>query len=325
MTRSTYLNIRTNDAFTKILEKHTVTIVKACASWCKPCQKIKPLVQKIVENINDKIAFVPINDSSNLKIEREVRSVLWQQLALGEHSPAPVDSLIYFVFTNDFINRKKNQDLNLKRRNVIFREVKNDSITVNVSWNPNMENDLAGYKIYYGESRRNYTSSMDVGIVTNKILSLSAHKTYYVAVTAYDSALNESFYSEEVVFRFDGGNSISNLSKNSPGAANSIYENQVQPTQPNEFALAQNFPNPFNPTTNIRFKLTNSVRVKLRIYNMMGQLVRILINDDLKTAGEYTVQWDGKEDSGQNVASGVYVYRIQAGKFVRTRKMLLLR
>ena len=66
MTRSTYLNIRTNDAFTKILEKHTVTIVKAGASWCKPCQKIKPLVQKIVENINDEIAFVPINDSSNL-------------------------------------------------------------------------------------------------------------------------------------------------------------------------------------------------------------------------------------------------------------------
>ena len=63
---TTYLNIRKNDAFTKILEKHNVTIVKASASWCKPCQKIKPLVQKLVESINGNIAFVPINDSSNL-------------------------------------------------------------------------------------------------------------------------------------------------------------------------------------------------------------------------------------------------------------------
>tara|TARA_Y100000817_G_C16826986_1_gene531705 strand:+ start:910 stop:1242 length:333 start_codon:yes stop_codon:yes gene_type:complete len=66
MTNSIYRNIRKTDAFTKILETHKVTIVKASASWCKPCQKIKPLVEKLVDLISDEIAFVPINDSSNL-------------------------------------------------------------------------------------------------------------------------------------------------------------------------------------------------------------------------------------------------------------------
>ncbi len=88
---------------------------------------------------------------------------------------------------------------------------------------------------------------------------------------------------------------------------------------PTEYALMQNFPNPFNPTTYIRFQLPNESNVKLTVYDAIGREVVTLINNRLN-AGTYTVEWNAK-----NMASGVYLYRIEAGNFVKTNKMLLLK
>ncbi len=90
------------------------------------------------------------------------------------------------------------------------------------------------------------------------------------------------------------------------------------------FNLAQNFPNPFNPVTTIRFTLQKPVYTKLKIYNSLGQKIRILVSDMIP-AGEYDFKWDGKNDYGQSVASGVYFYRLEAGKLSKTRKMILIR
>ena len=93
---------------------------------------------------------------------------------------------------------------------------------------------------------------------------------------------------------------------------------------PTEYRLEQNYPNPFNPVTTIQYQIPVSGQVKLFIYNLSGQKIRTLVNEN-KSAGIYHIQWDAKDNMGDAVASGVYVYRIKAEEFVQSRIMLLLR
>jgi flagellar hook assembly protein FlgD len=94
---------------------------------------------------------------------------------------------------------------------------------------------------------------------------------------------------------------------------------------PTEYALNQNYPNPFNPSTVIEYAIPtfhNSQNVKLEIYNTLGQKVRTLVDKE-QTAGRYQVEWDGKNDIGKPVTSGLYVYRIKAGIFSEVKKCFL--
>ena len=93
---------------------------------------------------------------------------------------------------------------------------------------------------------------------------------------------------------------------------------------PLAYQLRQNFPNPFNPETRIYFEIPNMHDVKLDIYNILGQKVRTLINNSFD-AGRHTVNWNGRNDAGIIVPSGIYIYRIQAGNFMRSKKMLMLK
>jgi hypothetical protein len=93
---------------------------------------------------------------------------------------------------------------------------------------------------------------------------------------------------------------------------------------PTKYALYQNYPNPFNPNTEIRFDLPDAVRVELKIFNILGQEVAKLI-DEVRPAGAYRFMWDSKTTSGNSVASGVYIYQLKAGKFVDSKKMMLIR
>lgn len=88
-------------------------------------------------------------------------------------------------------------------------------------------------------------------------------------------------------------------------------------------ALIGNYPNPFNPDTAISFSLASSRDTRLVIYNALGQKVRVLA-DGMVTAGKHTIRWDGKNDAGQRVSSGVYYYKLSAGKFAEARKMVLV-
>jgi len=88
--------------------------------------------------------------------------------------------------------------------------------------------------------------------------------------------------------------------------------------------LSQNVPNPFNPQTTIRFTLPQNERVALAIYNANGQLVKTLASGE-KARGTYDITWDGRDSKGNSVSSGVYFYRLSAGKFSETRKMVLLK
>ncbi len=88
---------------------------------------------------------------------------------------------------------------------------------------------------------------------------------------------------------------------------------------PTKYALYQNYPNPFNPITEIRFDLPEKAKVELKIFNTLGQLVTTLVSE-ARPAGAYTVRWDGS-----NVATGMYIYQLQAGSFTDTKKMLFIK
>jgi hypothetical protein len=93
---------------------------------------------------------------------------------------------------------------------------------------------------------------------------------------------------------------------------------------PKEFALKQNFPNPFNPVTKIQYEIPTRSHVSLNIYNVLGQKVKTLVNTD-QEAKSYSAQWDGTSDTGSKVASGIYFYKIEAGSFTQTKKMILMK
>ena len=96
------------------------------------------------------------------------------------------------------------------------------------------------------------------------------------------------------------------------------------PGPPEKTALYQNYPNPFNPATVIRYDLAAAAKIDLRVYDVTGALVRVL-EDTRRGPGRYEASWDGRDDNGTPVSSGVYFYRLTAGYSVMTRKMLLLK
>jgi len=91
------------------------------------------------------------------------------------------------------------------------------------------------------------------------------------------------------------------------------------------FRLEQNYPNPFNPSTIISYSLPQASEINIIIYNMLGQKIRSLVGKIKQAAGTHTTQWDGRDDAGKQVASGIYIYRMRAGDFVQSRKLMLLR
>ena len=164
----------------------------------------------------------------------------------------------------------------------------NTTRSVIVSWDPNSEPDLAGYKIYFGNQTRDYKTSVDVGNVTeHKINDLETERWWHFAATAYDTATNESPFSEEVAIYLAKGDT---------------HTVQVN------FSY-YNFPNPFNPDfqqTLIRFYLPEPKVVSITIYDVKERLVRKLLADELCLKGEHFEPWDGRDEYKLQVANGVY-------------------
>ncbi|MFQ5637119.1 MAG: FlgD immunoglobulin-like domain containing protein [bacterium] len=93
---------------------------------------------------------------------------------------------------------------------------------------------------------------------------------------------------------------------------------------PADFSLFQNYPNPFNPETIIRFSVSKKARIQIKIYNLKGQLIRTLVNDRFET-GDHSTTWNGRNDGGAFVASGLYFYEMQAGDFQQVKRLTLIR
>jgi len=122
---------------------------------------------------------------------------------------------------------------------------------------------------------------------------------------------------------FGAGSDGTNIGAAGVGCGATILE----PTDtliPLTFGLSQNYPNPFNTSTTIEFSLASKTRVKVEIFNILGQAVRTLLDEE-RPANVYSVTWDGVDNGGRSVATGIYFYRMRAGQFCQTKKMLLLK
>ncbi len=129
----------------------------------------------------------------------------------------------------------------------------------------------------------------------------------------------------------DGGNPVGRadylidelvLTLNEGSGVNAI--DGTETVMPLTYSLADNFPNPFNPTTNITYAIPASNHVTIKIYNSLGQTVKTLV-DQYMSAGTYQITWDGTNLNGVTVPSGVYFYQMQSSHFNVTKKMLLMK
>ena len=98
---------------------------------------------------------------------------------------------------------------------------------------------------------------------------------------------------------------------------------EVIPGNASTFELSQNYPNPFNPNTKIQFAVSETEKVNLDVYDIQGRLIRTLVDHELYQPGRYEVAWDGLDNKGNRIASGVYFAKMQAGKFAHTKKMVM--
>jgi len=106
------------------------------------------------------------------------------------------------------------------------------------------------------------------------------------------------------------------------GSVTTVTERENNP--PVEFMLGQNYPNPFNPSTTLKYDLPQQAEVRLKIFDVQGRHVRTLVNQP-QPAGRYAITWDGRNERGESIASGVYLYQLRAGTFAQTRRMALVR
>jgi hypothetical protein len=175
-----------------------------------------------------------------------------------------------------------------------------------LTWSPPspVDNDIDHYAIYRGTTSTfdpTGTSPLATVVAFQYTDIIPTGAVYYYKIAAIDNGGNVSAYSI-------------------------VGTTGVEKTDgvPTEFALGQNFPNPFNPTTQIKFSLPKESHVKIVVYNISGSVVATIVNGTMST-GYYTITWNGTNDGGEHVSSGVYLYRIQAGEFTAVRKMVMLK
>jgi hypothetical protein len=145
---------------------------------------------------------------------------------------------------------------------------------------------------------------------------------YAVGVDALGGVTVTGYFAGTV--DFGGGNLVSAGSDDIFLVKYSESTVAAETMAPMSVALSQNIPNPFHPQTTLSFTLPRHSHVRLSIYNVAGRLVRTLVDDE-RAAGRYAVVWEGLDDRGRSVASGSYLYRMEAGEFVETRRMVLLK
>ena len=177
-----------------------------------------------------------------------------------------------------------------------------------LTWNENNEDDFSHY-VLDKDTDDSFQSGQYPSIITTKTSYLDTvyedGQVLYYRLSAVDSARNVSDFSETLSFEVV-------LSVNE--------ENMI----PDVFALHQNYPNPFNPVTTLRYDLPENDHVNITIYDMLGRQVKTLVNQT-HDAGYRSVIWDATNDYGKPVSAGIYLYQIQAGEYISTKKMVLLK
>ncbi len=252
-------------------------------------------------------------DFTELLYEETLDSDSWHQVYLDLSDYA--DETVYIAFIHnevtdmywlkldDVFISSPVRDIHPSTPSALRESRKNDGLTVLSAEKPATERDRDRPEIIRYNIYRNYVildtqvpdqTSYDDLNVSNGVY------TYYI--TAVYEGENESLPSNEVYVSINGTDEV-------PGITTD---------------LVGNHPNPFNPVTQINFSLALASRVTIEVFNLKGQLIRTLIDDNLES-GNHTVRWTGDDNHGKEVGSGIYLYRMKAGAFTSTKKMILLK
>ena len=187
-------------------------------------------------------------------------------------------------------------------------------------------------ELKFDENNLELLETMYSSIISDAMISENqSSRGIYTLAFATSKAISESGEVATLTFRIKDENSSPSISIKHFQAneidltTTSVSNDDVAINIPDEFNLYQNYPNPFNPSTTIGFDVPNArTQVRLEIYNILGQRVKTLIND-VYSAGRYKVTWDGTNNVGGQVSTGVYIYRIQAGNIVQSKKLTFIK
>jgi hypothetical protein len=210
----------------------------------------------------------------------------------------------------------------IKSENILYASGRNSVYKFDIS-NPKMPVQIGQYTssdIYGVDVADNYLllARLNSGVIILNISDFS--NPYKVAefetpVWAFDVKVDK-----EYIYIADLASLIRFRYSYSVG----FSENTAQYITPSNFKLHQNYPNPFNSTTNIEFSLPGRSNVQINVFNILGQKVKTIINQE-KSVGRYSIQWDGTNSYGSAVASGIYFYQIKTDDYSEARKMILLK
>jgi len=204
-----------------------------------------------------------------------------------------------------------------KSSNVVIYQIEADKINGVLS---------AGLEINYDCQSLEYIGC-ELSEYTKDFLVETEQKDDGVLYVAIAGSKNLNEKAELISLRFEktGNNVIDiNLVSAFLNETNVDAISNVNKNLPNKFEIYQNYPNPFNPETNIHYQIPKESKVVLKIYNILGQEVKTLV-DEIKPAGFYSVKWNARNDFGRELASGIYFYRISAGDFNKTMKLILIK
>jgi hypothetical protein len=199
-----------------------------------------------------------------------------------------------------------------------FTAVVTADLQVQVDWVAESETNHQGYNVF-----RNTDSELETALQLNQsIISNGEQASTQVSYSFTDTEVdhNTTYYYWLQSLDLDGGSQffgpLTVLVGNTP-------DDPELPYIPLVTRLLDAYPNPFNPSTNLRFEIKDAGDVTIEIYNSRGQKIRSFANN-YNRAGYFQVAWDGKDTNGTSVGSGVYFYRMTAGKFTATKKMLMV-
>jgi len=179
---------------------------------------------------------------------------------------------------------------------------------IRLAWSPNTELHLSYYNLYRDTESGTmvYLATIDKSDTLYTDTQIAEGNTYYYKLTAVDDQGFESAPSNEVIATIK--------------AIPSEENNNLTITE--QFELKQNYPNPFNPSTTIEYQVPEYTNVSIVIYNVLGKEVRNLVNE-YKEAGNYQVEWDGRDNIGRRVSSGVYFYQMTTVNFHDIKKLVI--
>lgn len=174
---------------------------------------------------------------------------------------------------------------------------------------PTSSESTLSYELEISDNAEMNSAEKITGLENTKHQSdLAPGKTYYWRVRSRNSEGAYSYYTGASEFAVQG----------------SVTATEEEEALPTEFSIDQNYPNPFNPTTTIKFGLPEAGKVRLTIYNILGEQIKTLVNEELN-AGYHRIQWNGENNNGSKVVSGAYLYKIESGINVISKKMLLIK